>query len=206
MTRTEAEEIARRYLEGPRLEHSFSVASLADSMGDSFGLDRDALYIAGALHDIAKPMDHARQRELALRWHQTHPGSGWSETPALWHASAAAALLTDEYGLDDGRILQAILRHTTGTCGMTRFDECLYAADFLDPVRVFEGQVLVWPLVERDFDAGLLEMCRQTIRSVLERGLNLDQASVGYYNELVGRLSDPGRLPRAFIYQGAAHV
>ncbi|HPH03488.1 MAG TPA: bis(5'-nucleosyl)-tetraphosphatase (symmetrical) YqeK, partial [Spirochaetota bacterium] len=185
---------------------SLSVASLADSMGDSFGLDRDALYIAGALHDIAKPMDPERQRTLALAWHDAHPESCWSETQALWHAPAAAWILVHEYGLDDQRVVRAILYHTTGCSGMTRFDECLYAADFLDPFRVFEGQSVVWTLVKTDFDAGLLEMCRQTVQSVIERGRNLDQASVSYYNELVGRLADPGHLPRGFTYQGVAHV
>ncbi len=206
MIRTEAEVIARQYLEGKRLEHSLSVARLASEFGKSFNLDADALYIAGALHDIAKPMDQERQRALALAWHNAHFESGWSETPALWHAPAAAWVLVHEHGLEDERIIHAILRHTTGVSGMTRFDECLYAADFLDPVRVFEGQAMVWPLVESDFDLGLLEMCRQTIRSVIDRNRLLDQASVAYYNELVSRLADPGHCPEQFMYQGAFNV
>ncbi|HOG65730.1 MAG TPA: bis(5'-nucleosyl)-tetraphosphatase (symmetrical) YqeK [Spirochaetota bacterium] len=206
MTRHEADAIARSHLEGFRLEHSLSVATLAGEMGRAFGLDDDALSVAGVLHDIAKPMDPDRQRVLALAWHDAQPESVWSETPALWHAPAAAWLLVHEYGLDDQRIVQAIVRHTTGCNGMTRFDECLYAADFLDPVRVFDGQSVVWTLIRTDFDAGLLEMCRQTILSVVERGRTLDQASVAYYNEIAGRLADPGHLPRGFTYQGAAHV
>lgn len=197
MTRSESEKIACHHLAGKRLEHSISVASLAASMGKVFGLDTEALYIAGVLHDIAKTLEQSKQRELALRWYSRHPDSGWSETPALWHALAAAEILVTEYGFTESEILQAILRHTTGERGMSRFDECLYAADFLDPVRSFEGQASVWPLIKRDFDAGLFEMCRQTIQSVLTRGLKLDTASVGYYNELLERLADPKRLPLA---------
>jgi predicted HD superfamily hydrolase involved in NAD metabolism len=198
MTRDEAEEIAASYLGAERLEHSLSVARLAEIMGISFGLDGDALYIAGALHDIAKRMKHGQQRELALAWHDLHPGHPWSETQALWHAPAAAWLAWSRHGLTDDKILQAIVRHTTGCQGMTRFDDCLYAADFLDPVRVFDEQDDVWPLVERDFDAGLLEMCRGAIESVVKRRRVLDQASVAYYNELLSRLADPTHSPHPF--------
>ena len=81
---------------------------------------------------------------------------------------------------------------------MSRFDECLYAADFLDPVRYFPEQDDVRPLAARDFDAALLAMCRGTISSVVSRQRILDHASVDYYNDLLVRLADPGRpLARA---------
>jgi len=193
MTPDDAERAAREYLSGKRLEHSLSVASLAAGLGAALGEDEEALFVAGALHDIAKQLSPEEQRDLAERWHIEEGGAPLSRNPALWHAPAAAWIILYKIGLSDRRISAAAARHTTGCREMSRFDECLYIADFLDPVRRFAAQDSVWPLIETDFDEALLAVCRLTIASVLERRNFLDSASLEYYNELVERLGRPDR-------------
>jgi HD superfamily phosphohydrolase YqeK len=222
VTRNEAERRAGEYLAGKRLEHSFSVARLASRMGEVLAFpecDVEALYIAGALHDIAKQFDDEKQYDLAGRWYaaadtlsvsQSHSESVSSpvacgsmlqsgttslmvQNSALWHAPAAAWIIRYELGIPDHRIAHAAARHTTGCRGMTRFEECLYAADFLDPCRPFAEQASVWRLLERDFDEALLAMCRGSIEGVLANRQLLGAASLEYYNELIERLSRPDR-------------
>ena len=207
MTRDEAERKAGEYLTGKRLAHSLSTARLAAKIAEALALpahDIEALYIAGALHDIAKEFDDEKQYSLARRWHDDESGASVqdasphataqvSANSAIWHAPAAAAIIQYEFCLPDARIARAVARHTTGGRAMTRFDECLYAADFLDPCRPFAEQESVWPLLASDFDEALLAMCRGTIESVLASRAMLDIASVEYYNELIERIRQPER-------------
>jgi len=191
MTRAEAEQKAGEYLEGARLRHSLSVAALAMRLGAELGEDEEALGVAGALHDIAKQKPLPEQRELAGRW-CAEEGLPLPNNSAVYHAAASAWIVRHELGIADARIARAVARHAAGGRGMTRFEECVYAADYLDPARPFAAQAAVWPLLA-DFDEALLTMCRQTMVCVMEKREVLDPASLDYHNELVERLAQPGR-------------
>ncbi|MDR2733542.1 MAG: bis(5'-nucleosyl)-tetraphosphatase (symmetrical) YqeK [Spirochaetota bacterium] len=192
MTRADAEQRAKEYLAGARLLHSLSVAKLAARFGAALGEDEDALYIAGALHDIAKQKPLSEQRALAERW-CAEEGLPLPNNSAIYHAPASAWIVRHELNLADARIARAVARHAAGGRDMTRFEECVYAADYLDPARPFAAQAAVWPLLAVDFDEALLAMCRQTIQCVMEKRGILDPASPDYHNALVERLGKSGR-------------
>jgi len=191
MTRAGAEQRASEYLTGARLAHSLSVACLAARFGADLGEDEDALYIAGALHDIAKQKPPAEQLALAAKWCAVEK-LPLPNNSAVYHAAASAWIVRHDLAVADARIAQAVARHATGGRAMTRFEECVYAADYLDPARPFAAQAAVLPLLA-DFDEALLCMCLQTIQCVMEKRELLDPASVDYYNELAARLQKPGR-------------
>jgi nicotinate-nucleotide adenylyltransferase len=119
---------ARRTLSQPRFLHSRQVAVMTSDLCRIFGLDPQAGYLAGILHDMGKHLGEAELIKLAKADKQ--PISPMEkEKPSLLHGRAGAVLLRKQYGIRDQEILDAVMYHTTGGSGMGPLAKALYIAD-----------------------------------------------------------------------------
>ena len=119
-----------------RVQHSRRVARLARELCLRYGLDGDLGLAAGLGHDVARELDLGTIRSLA-----DEDGRGYSEDelamPVLLHGRAAAVLLGKEAGVTQVEVLEAVRDHVTGRPGMGLLSRIVFAADYLEPGRLF---------------------------------------------------------------------
>jgi predicted HD superfamily hydrolase involved in NAD metabolism len=124
-----------------RFKHSLGVMQGMSELASIYSLNKTAAMTAGILHDIAKefgPDDlikMADENNIALR-------SEYDKIPLFLHGPIGACYVTQELGLTDSIVLDAISRHSyfgEGVAVSASFCWCLRFADLLEPSRDWEG-------------------------------------------------------------------
>ena len=103
----------------------------------------------------------------------------------LWHALAGSLFITDEFGIDDAEIINAIKYHTTGKENMSMLEKILYLADFISEDRIYEGVDTLRDLAYRDLNKALIECYRFSIMEVSEKYCPVHIDTIKGYNFLV---------------------
>lgn len=145
-----------------RYEHSVRTALTASRLCIRYGLDAQAGYFAGIVHDICKDMDGEDVFALAVL-----DGAPVSELEmkkkSLLHGRAAAVLLQRDFGIYRADILEAVRVHTFGCAGMGSLAKVLYIADKIEPGRPHSGEAYIQKCMERDLDALLLKIATENM-------------------------------------------
>ncbi|MCL1815883.1 MAG: nicotinate (nicotinamide) nucleotide adenylyltransferase [Treponema sp.] len=106
------EDEVRAVLPVKRFIHSRNTALLARDLAIHYGLDKNAAYLAGIVHDLAK-----------------------DQVPGLTHGMAAAILLQERFGVHNRDVLEAVKAHTTGKPGMGDLAKAVFIADKIEVSR-----------------------------------------------------------------------
>jgi predicted HD superfamily hydrolase involved in NAD metabolism len=131
----------QRVLTPQRFEHSLGVMRLMGELADVYSLDRRRAVTAGLLHDAAKDLEPEQQMALAKAANVEfrYP---CERLPVYLHGPASACLVSQELGVTDRSILDAISAHTFcggGASFNSPFSWCLRFADILAPVQEWTG-------------------------------------------------------------------
>jgi nicotinate-nucleotide adenylyltransferase len=161
-----------------RFQHSLGVAYTAAALAMVYGVAVDKATAAGLLHDSAKEIPHDEQERLC-----DEKGIALTDTERrlkqLIHGKLAAGLIQDKYGIKDEDFLNSIRNHVVGRPGMTRLEQIVFCADFLEPQRAF---VMDPPLKEirslvfRDIDKATAMILKATIGFLKEKGSEIDDS------------------------------
>ncbi len=128
---------AKRELTPGRFEHSIGVMQVMDELASIYALDHTAALVSGILHDAAKELTVDYQLELAKKGNISL-STQCDRHPLFLHGPAGACYITQELGIEDPIILEAIRRHSyfgTGVALSPVFCWCLRFADILEPKR-----------------------------------------------------------------------
>lgn len=145
-----------------RFEHTLRVADEAQRLANRYGVDIEKAKLAGLFHDCAKIRDldllleKCREYNLELT-HDMH------FSPQIIHSFLGAEIAKKRYGIDDEEVLNAIRFHTTGRANMTMLDKVIYLADYIEPMRNFNGVERARKLSYEDIDLAMLESLNNTI-------------------------------------------
>lgn len=190
---TKTNEKAMSWLKGnvdeERLLHSLGCAQCAAELANMFGLDEKKAYVAGLLHDCAKCLDKEKMFEIAK---ELEIGEGELSNSKVLHAPVSAYLAKTEFGIEDEEILSAIRLHTIGKIDMSLFEKIIYLADKIEPNTRdldFRDKILLFLSEENGLENGLnkaLFLCyKETIKSLVIRGLKICQTTVDIYNNML---------------------
>ena len=104
--------------------------------------------------------------------------------PALLHSKLGAYVARDEYGVEDEEILSAISWHTTGRPQMTRLEQIIYLADYIEPNRDDELPDLteIRKLAFTDLDRCCEAVMAACIEFIQRSGKSMDSMTVEAYN------------------------
>ena len=117
-----------------RYIHSLGTAETAQKLAAHWQLDETKAYLAGLLHDAAKSWPEEQLLSLSLLYGV--PVDDWTlDHPDLLHGPIAAAMLIDEWNIEDDEIEKAIRCHTLPDEEMSPFDMIIYLADKIEPNR-----------------------------------------------------------------------
>lgn len=128
-------------LSPPRLAHSIGVMRVMEELANIYSLDFDQALTAGLVHDVAK--DLTAERLLALAERVGYQFSHSCERlPVYLHAPVSALVVSQELGITETTILDAISAHSWfGDQAVmdTRLARCLRVADILAPIKEWHG-------------------------------------------------------------------
>lgn len=182
MTLEQARDLARSMLRDGRFLHTQNVAAAAKELAPIFGADAEKAQLAAWLHDIVKHQSD----DVLLK---TMAGSAimsdeqLMRKKKLWHAWAGGIYVRQTLGLPQD-IADAVFYHTSGRAGMTPLEKTVFLADYISAERDFEGVDAVRELACTNGDEACLLALAQTIASLTQRGMYIEQTTVEAYNYL----------------------
>ena len=182
----EIEKYLKGILKEGRFKHSLSVRDTAVKLAKRYSIDVDKARIAGLTHDCAKNMSDegilALVKKKAIFIDEIS-----LKAPQLLHGVAGSLVAETVFEIVDTEILDAIAYHTVGRKNMTPLDKIIYIADYIEPLRSFDGVDKLRKCAQNDLNEALLMCCNNTINYVISKGELLHQNTVDVRNDLLLR-------------------
>lgn len=182
-SRVELINILRRALSKTRFEHVLRVEQTAIQLASQNDVDREKASIAGLTHDYAKQRPdqdfinviHTKKMDPDL----LNYGN------AIWHGIVGAELVKQELHVWDEDILNAIRHHTTGAQIMSKLEQIIYMADYIEPGRDFPGVVEARQITLAKLSAGVAYQTKQTLQYLIEHNKAVYPKTIATYNAWV---------------------
>lgn len=178
----------RANLSEERYEHSLGTADCARELAKKYDLDEDKAYFTGLIHDCAKCLPKAETMEILAK---VSLEDGELCNYKTHHAPVGAFVAKKEFGVDDEEILSAIRWHTLGKVDMSMFEKIIFLADKIEtrtrPCECF--QPIRDALETEGIDKALLICYQNTIKSLVDRGLNICLNTIMIYNHILNSSS-----------------
>lgn len=160
--------LLKNYISSKRLNHCFSVASLAYDIALANHKDPYKAYHAGLIHDIAKGLNKEKSLELMQKYFPSEIGKvgEWG-----YHQFLAVVIAKDILKITDEEVLEAIEYHATGKKHMTPLAKIIYCADKIDPTRGYDSSKLIKKCKE-DYKEGFKAVLKANIAYFKEKGID----------------------------------
>lgn len=155
---------------GDRYNHVRSVANLAYQIARNNGFNPQKAYIAGFLHDLGKKAyikdnenKFNNEYKEEIKFLNNEYGGQFKNLPLYAvHQVIGVYYAKRDYGIEDPKILNAILYHCTGNENMNWIEKIVYAADKIDPCRGYDSSKLIQAMME-DLDKGFITVLKANI-------------------------------------------
>ena len=175
-------------LDDDRLEHSLSVAYTATNLACIYGVDVEEALIAGYLHDCAKCFSDDKKLDLAKKY-DIKVSKIEKDHPTLLHAKLGAELARDKYDVEDRGILDAIKFHTMGRADMSKLEQVIFVADYIEPNRNKAPDLLeIRKLAFTDLDLATFRVLEGTLAHLKEEDKEIEPSTIetfNYYKALI---------------------
>lgn len=175
-------EFIEKNLNKQRFEHSLRVADTAKELAKRYSADIEKAKLAGLVHDCAKNMS---DEEMINIISENNCDEIYIKTEALMHGLAGGIIAKNVMKITDEEVLNAVIYHTTGRENMSTLEKIIYIADYIEPMRNFEGVEKLRDLAYKDLDEALLLSLSQTINYVVQRNQPLHLDTVKARNFLI---------------------
>ncbi|MCX7773826.1 MAG: bis(5'-nucleosyl)-tetraphosphatase (symmetrical) YqeK [Clostridia bacterium] len=167
----------KNVLEKDRFMHSVNVMETSVSLAAHYGVDVQQARLAGILHDCGKNYKGDEARDYIK-----HIGYEADELELLQtrllHGVIGEHLAKTVYGVEDAEVLGAIRWHTTGKAGMSLLEKIVYVADYIEPLRSFDGVEDMRKAAYENLDQAVVLCSDSTIRYILKKGFLLHEKTV----------------------------
>lgn len=137
-----------------RIPHVRGTEGEAVRLAGRWGADETLARRAAILHDCTKYLELDEQKALCARYGIALDKLE-QKAVKLLHSKTGACIARHVFGEPD-EVYGAIFWHTTGKANMTRLEQVIYMADFIEPTRDFEGVELLRKLAYEDIDKAML--------------------------------------------------
>ena len=172
INREPLDEFIKNNLKESRYIHSLGVEEMAVRLAEMHGADTDKAAFAGRYHDLAKNFYNETMDAYIRKYDLPEYLLG---NNALAHSKVAAAILENEFGVDDEDVLNAVRYHTTARKDMSILEETIFVADVVEDNRTYSDLDYYQQLAYRDLDQACLEILEYTIRSLTTKGKEIDK-------------------------------
>jgi predicted HD superfamily hydrolase involved in NAD metabolism len=169
-----------------KLKHSLSVSETAVSLAVKYGENVEKARISGLVHDCAKGMKDEELIKVA-RTHEIQLDEVCISNPSILHGLVASIIAKEEMGIEDEDMLMAIRYHTTGRRNMSVLEKIIYIADYIEPLRTFDGVEELRRLSNIDLDETVVQSLENAIRYVISQNGLLHTDTIHARNYLLSK-------------------
>lgn len=184
MNKTEIEGDLKKNLTPKRFQHTLNVIEVAKELALNFGCSIEKASLAALLHDGAKYfandqlISYAKDHHIKIDRVSQHD-------PQLLHGPVGAMIAQEKYGIEDKDILNAISYHTTGRKNMTKLEEIIYLADYIEKDRAFPGIEAIRKLAFIDLDKATILALTNSICHVAQVDVLIHKRTIDARNDLI---------------------
>ena len=168
-----------------RRVHTTGVVAEAIRLAERYKEDSEKAVLAARCHDMAREYTNEELNRFVVAYGLP---DRYRDAPDLSHGKIAAAMLQNQFGVQDEEVLNAVSFHTTGREGMSLLEKIIYVADAIEPSRNYSGVEEIRGIAYVDLDHACLMAMESTIRYVKDRGKPLDQdteAAMAWINTII---------------------
>ncbi|MFL0267803.1 bis(5'-nucleosyl)-tetraphosphatase (symmetrical) YqeK [Candidatus Clostridium radicumherbarum] len=151
-----------------RFQHSIRVMETAVSLAKRYKVDEEKAKLAGLTHDCAKNLNNLEINDLLVK-NGYNIDMMFKKSSNVMHGLAGSIIARDVMGISDEEVLNAIVYHTTGRANMSMLEKIIYIADYIEPMRNFEGIATLRTLAYENLDEALLLSFNNTIKYVIDK-------------------------------------
>jgi len=173
-------------LKESRLKHSLSVSETAVMLATIYGENIEKARIAGLVHDCVKNKTDAQLIKITND-HKIQLDEISMQNPSILHGLIGSIIAREIMGIYDEDILNAIHYHTTGRKNMSILEKIIYIADYIEPLRIFDGVEELRNLSVEDLNAALIKSFDNTIKYVISQKQLLHIDTIDARNYLLNK-------------------
>jgi len=175
---------ARAYsmLKPGRIPHVAGCEEEALRLAEQWGVDLDDAREAAILHDITKKLETGEHYQILEEYGIPAQNLAKGEEKLL-HSKTGAVVARAEFGVSDA-VYDAILWHTTGRAGMSDLEKVIYLADYIEPIRDFEGVDILRAMAYESLDEAVRMGLELSIRDMKERGITPNRTTFDALDDL----------------------
>jgi predicted HD superfamily hydrolase involved in NAD metabolism len=173
-------------LKESKLKHSLSVSETAVTLAEKYGENIEKARISGLVHDCAKCMKDEELIKVA-RDHEIQLDEIYLTNPSILHGLVASIIAKEVMGIEDEDMLMAIRYHTTGRKHMSVLEKIIYIADYIEPLRAFDGVEELRSLSNIDLDAAVVKSLESAIKYVISQNGLLHTDTIHARNYLLSK-------------------
>nr|WP_320025892.1 bis(5'-nucleosyl)-tetraphosphatase (symmetrical) YqeK [uncultured Acetobacterium sp.] len=174
----------KKILTTKRFNHTMNVVEAADKLARTFGCEPDQARLAALLHDCAKNLSDEQQLDFAQKY-QIKIDRVCQNDPQLLHGPVGAVLAGERYGVEDAAIQSAVCYHTTGCEKMSKLDQIIYLADYIEKGRSFPGVDRIRQMAETNLDEATIMALTNSICHVAQTGALIHKRTIDARNDLI---------------------
>lgn len=167
-------------LKKSRVEHVYRTAKAAIILAKLYGADVEKTITASLLHDIAKYLTRADFESLRIPF----PKEAELLPDTCVHQVTGAVIAEKCFGVRDADILNAIATHTTGAKNMSLLQKIVFAADYIEEGRAFDGLDDIRRRLSLELDDGVLAIFENTIKYLTASNSELAPQTLEAYDAL----------------------
>lgn len=186
MSREALIDILHHQLREPRFQHVLRVETTAIKLARENNVNIEKASIAGLVHDYAKQRPDADFIQVIQQERMDPELLDYGN--AIWHGIVGAELIKQELQLYDEDILNAVRHHTTGAAVMSKLEQVIYMADYIEPGRTFTGVDEVRHVTHADLAAGVALQTKQTLQYLINNDRPVYPKTIETYNAWVAGL------------------
>ncbi|MDP4153860.1 MAG: nicotinate (nicotinamide) nucleotide adenylyltransferase [Bacillota bacterium] len=182
----ELEVMLSEVLSRKRFLHSVSVRDESIKLARIYNVDIAKAALAGLLHDITKEKTYDEQLQLCKEF-GIILSTVEKNAPKLLHAKTGAYYIREKLGIDDEDIFAAVYYHTTGRAGMSPLEEVIFLADFIEPLRDFDGVDSIRQYAYTDLNKAIVTACDISIDEVRNNNMTVHENTLSARAYYAGR-------------------
>lgn len=182
-TRQELISAVKKSLGRSRFEHVLRVEKAAIKLAELNDVSIEKASIAALTHDYTKERSDSEFKETIKKYSLDPDLLNWGNF--IWHGVVGAKIVSNELKITDPEILNAIARHTVGAPEMTKLDQIIYVADFVEDGRDFPDAQIARNLAYADLKAAVSFETKHTLQYLMSSNKTIYPTAILTYNAWV---------------------
>ncbi|MBV0914502.1 bis(5'-nucleosyl)-tetraphosphatase (symmetrical) YqeK [Apilactobacillus sp. HBW1] len=183
LSREELIEKLNNALTQSRFEHVLRVEQMAIELAKKNEVDAEKASVAGLCHDYAKQRPDDDFIQLIKKYRLDDLLLQYGN--AIWHGEVGYLMVQNELGVTDIDILNSIKHHTTGATYMSKLEQIVYMADYIEMGRDFPGVEEAREITFNNLADGVAYQTKHTLQYLISANKPIYPKTIDTYNEWV---------------------